>query len=415
MQSPTTPPPPPPPQDSNHDTAPSVSWFDMTYDQRWSPSSLALAAQVWSLSCTLHLEELRVRLQDMRDYPLNHPLEVARCYVTAHRNIDEAEASFRQTMTWRQQEGIDALVNDNSASTPLLQKYYPSCFLEGTDLQGDAIWLDRTGAGDCVALHHHHSVGATRFRDYTLRIREQGLRGAFARDYEQKHGRPPARLTVLMDMEGLCRRHLHADMIQPLEEGIRILQEYYGGMAKRILIINAPFVFRIVWSIAQHFCNESLKKSIILCNPRNSKAILEKYVDRAVLPPCMGGTGRPGVGMPQDMTGGILPPELLVSKAAEEDNEDGIPGLMKSQLSAADTVTSLDSFSYDTQESSSLATPTSSPIYNSSKSVSFVLQPQPVTVRTMSLLRGSFQHEPSIGSAEILGDSSIRSTILVES
>ena len=413
----------PPPQD-NHKAVP-PSWWDMTYDERWNPASLARTASVWRLSCTLHLEALRLRLQDLQEHPLNHPLEVARCYVDANRNIDDAEASFRRMIAWRQQEGVDELLllsnnNNNTAckTTHLLQKYYPSCFLEGTDLEGDAIWLDRTGAGDCVALHH--LVGAERFRRYTLWIREQGLRGDFARDFEQRHhGRPPAQLTVIMDMEGLGRRHLHADMIQPLEEGIRILQDYYGGMAKRILIVNAPWVFRIVWSIAQHFCNDTLKRTIVLCNPRNSKATLDKYIDRAVLPPCMGGTGRPGVGMPQDMTGGILPQGLLVKKEAK-DYEDSIPGLMKSQLSVSETVTSCDSISYSTQESTSLARAALSPIYNSSKSVSFAMQPQPVAVRTMSLLRGSFQHDEVFGSKDspstgILSESSIRSTIWVES
>ena len=360
-------------------------------------------------------------------------------YGRGNRNIDEAERILRALIRWRQQDGIDQLIrlnpdldsnsvnsiysssnndnNDNNSDsdsvdrisgsggigsgtgtgvvvTPLLQKYFPSCFLHGTDLDGDPIWLDRTGASDCVGLHHYY--GADHFKTYTLWIREQGLRGSYARNYEHRYGRPPAQVTVIMDMAGLGRRHLHADMIPPLEEGIRILQDYYGGMAKRILVINTPLVFRIVWSIAQHFCNDTLKRTIIMCNARNTPALLDQYIDRSVLPSCMGGQGRPGAGMPQtDMTGGIIPPEVMTKGAriqvttTAKSRDDSIPSLMQSSSYGADTDTSFDSFSYhSTQESSFVKLPTDKWVSSS--------PPPTVSVRTSSLLKGSFQDDEII-------------------
>ena len=390
-------------------TLPPVSWFDMTYEQRWSPSSLDMAAQVWALSNVAHLLELQSRLSpDLKDYPLNHPLEVARCYVDAARNVDVAEDTFRAMVAWRQSQGIDHLLLGNSAAaaaadnhsqniqpsssavaTPLMQRYYPSCFLDGVDRDGDAIWLDTTGRSDCLAVLRRY--GPVRFRNYTLWIREQGLRGAFAREYERRHGVPPARVTVVLDMRGLCRRHLHAALIPPLEEGIRILQDVYGGMAKRILVINAPFVFRIVWGIAQHFCNDALKKTIILCNVRNSQATLDKYIDREVLPPCIcqEGRGRPGFGMPSDLRGGVMPASDALQE--EEDEDDRILPDLKHSGSSTETVMSCDSFSYDTESTCLRASPSCNSTITDMTGAGVG-----VSVRAKSLLRGNYHDNQSM-------------------
>jgi CRAL/TRIO domain len=96
-------------------------------------------------------------------------------------------------------------------------------------------------------------------------------------------------------------------------KGIRNFQDYYGSMAKKIIVTNAPYVFRVVWSIAQHFCNDSLKKTIVFCNAKNTEATLKLYMDLKVLPPAFykEGKGRPGIGFAQtSLKGGIVPADL---------------------------------------------------------------------------------------------------------
>jgi len=118
---------------------PLPSWFDIPYEERCSPSSLDMTAKVSNLSSV--------------EKRLEGPLELSRCYVQSSRNLDEAENSCRRIVEWRQEIGIHSLCladintpESQSIPTPLFLHYFPSCFLEGIDLEGDPIWWDRTGA-----------------------------------------------------------------------------------------------------------------------------------------------------------------------------------------------------------------------------------------------------------------------------
>lgn len=357
------------------------SWFDKTYEEKWSSSSLEMVCGIWELDADEaipNLLKLKDRLLDLKDYHLNDPLELARCYVDANSRLEAAEEKFRNTVAWRRQEGIDDLLSDFQPASAM-EEYYPSCFLEGYDREGHPIWIDRVGSGDPWPVYS--TYGHVPFRNYVLRNREMALRGEYARHYERQHGHPPARITVIMDMEGLCRRHLNAGLIAPLEEGIRNLQDHYGSMAKRIIVAKAPFFFRVVWSIAQHFCSESLKKSIIFCNARNTQATVDRYIDRSVLPPAFcpkEGQGRPGLGFAQtSLDGGIMP---------EEYSSNALPGLQIKTMGSNETVASCDS-------TAMMDTPTASPTTSLTKSFNddLVVAERPVVqVKTTPLLSGLF-------------------------
>jgi CRAL/TRIO domain len=359
------------------------SWFSMSYEERWSPSSVRQVSSIWCLDEAKdipRLLRLKESLLDLKDYHLTQPLELARCYYDAKSNLKAAEEKFRATVHFRQQEGLDELLTTTTCSPPLyVPTYYPSCFLDGVDKEGDPIWLDRIGASDVWPVYQQY--GHVPFRNYTLWVRESGMRGDFAKEYERRHGRPPARVTTILDFDGLCRRHLLATLISPLEEGIRIYQDHYGSMAKRILITNAPFVFRIVWSIAQHFCSEQLKKTIVFCNAKSTQATLDKYIDRSALPPVLcanGGRGKPGVGFERcgNLEGGVMPEHLRMDPS--ENN------LKLSNSTSSDTVVSACSFFTD-------RSPPASPASSFSETASMVETTTATTcrVRAISLICGS--------------------------
>jgi hypothetical protein len=195
------------------------SWFDKTYEERWSVSSLDQVCEIWELDTARDIPmllQLKKLLEDLRDDPLNDPLELARCYVDANRKVAAAEQKFRAMVKWRREEGIDSLI-EHYHPPSLMEDYYPSCYLQGYDKDGDPIWMDRIGASDAWAVYSRY--GHVPFMNYVLRNREVALRGEFARDYEKKRGRPPARITAILDMDGLCLRHLMVGLIPPMETG----------------------------------------------------------------------------------------------------------------------------------------------------------------------------------------------------
>ena len=381
----------------------------MDYEEQWSSESLVMVQNIWNLkdSDVENLLKLKENVKDVNS-PLNHPLEIARCYNDAYHNLKETEANFRRTASWRQEHHIDSLLDDFRPPA-LMQQYYPTCFLDGYDREGDPISIDRIGASDAWAVYRKY--GLVEFRKYTLWIREQALRGAFARDYEDRNQRPPARCTVIFDLDGLCMRHLQAGLLGLVEEGIQFFQDHYMGMAKRILVVRAPVIFRIVWSIVQHFCSEQLKKMIIFSNHRTAQKTLDKYIDRAVLPPCLvgyDGRGRPGVGMCSNLEGGIMPEELIESAddVEQEDGHDDIGKTSLAQLKSQCTYETLSCDSWSTSSESSLKEEQKSMQANESYSHGNAVhrnKSEPVTVRSSLLLCGWYLEKDGSFEAIILG------------
>jgi len=378
----------------------------MTLEERWSASSVERVAQAYQLTPDEKnkLFELKDNLQKKGYYDSKHqlmnPLELARWLREAHGNVALAESKFRAAMAWRLEHKIDDLVTSFAETTPdmeTLQQHYPSCFLDSVDKDGDPIWLDRTGAADPMGCLRRY--GNDTFCNYVLWVRETGLRGDFARDYEtsSKSGLPPIQVTAIMDMEGLCRRHLIPALLQPLEEGITILQSFYGvALAKRLLIIRAPMIFRIVWSIAQHFCSDDLKRKIIFCNARNLLPMLDKYIDREALPSCIApleGKAQPAPGFSPNLLGlGEMPEALASELVTSTSPKTSTTASLKTQGSNADTVLSADDSCRSADDGS---LPPGSPVGHRRRNNNSNSGDGVVRIKTISLLSGTYDRKQS--------------------
>jgi hypothetical protein len=150
-------------------------------------------------------------------------------------------------------------------------------------------------------------------------LRELATRGDWLRDYERTQGRAPAQVTIIFDMHGMSSRHLKSGVIPMFKEIVKINQERYCGMAKRIILLRAPSVFGMVWNIAKHFFPPQGRKLMVFTGPNDYLTVLDKYVDREVLPPCIckEGKGSAVDCMPQNFTGGVVP--LSLDKSITEE------------------------------------------------------------------------------------------------
>jgi hypothetical protein len=95
----------------------------------------------------------------------------------------------------------------------------------------------------------------------------------------------------------------------------------YYGVSKRMIIIRAPAIFRMVWRIAKNFYRAEVQKKMIFAS-KDYLNVLEQYMDTAVLPPCINpqGTGVTARGFPPRLEGGSIPEDLdydNVSKASD--------------------------------------------------------------------------------------------------
>lgn len=227
---------------------------------QWNDASVAQVAEWWNLNQQQidKLWQLHDRLQDITHWK-NQPNEVVRYLRDAHGNIKNAEAKFRKMVQWRIDEDVDNIIYNYEPPHPLMEEYLPTTVLESCDKGGDPIWLERVGAADSWGLLK--TFGQAQLIRYAVYIREVCIRGEWAKDYQRRRGRPPARATAIIDLGGMGWDHCRPGLLPLLKEGLQIIQDYYVGFGKKVIVIRCGKLFPAVWKVAQHFCGENLKNS----------------------------------------------------------------------------------------------------------------------------------------------------------
>lgn len=117
-----------------------------------------------------------------------------------------------------------------------------------------------------------------------------------------------------------------------------------------MIIIRAPSVFNLAWGLCKHCFPKGAVKKMVFSGPHNYLQVLDKYIDREVLPPCIapGGQGKVAVDMPTRLDGGIIPDDLCI-------DEEVVPDREAASYGGCDSSISLDSGRSDESVNVSLA------------------------------------------------------------
>lgn len=299
----------------------------MTTEERWNYQHLHKVTEMWELTGEKQdkLLDLKHRIADI-DYWKNDPYQVIRFLKEVQYNATKAEELFRADHKWRTENDIDSLLD--TYHPPLITKYFPIATLKGCDLEGDPIHVQRPGAADVWGIFQR--LGEDETYNLAVYYRDMDLRGPWHQKYEEEHGHPVKHFTVILDLEGLSKDHARASMIPLTKRVLEMAQQRYPSIAKRIIVLRAPRIFRLMWAVAQNFVQDNVKDLIVFTNPDNYLEVLDKYVDRSVLPPCLceGGRGEATIGFENvRFEGGKLPPaEWTDSQLLQHLKEDQAKG-----------------------------------------------------------------------------------------
>ncbi|CAB9518344.1 Phosphatidylinositol/phosphatidylcholine transfer protein [Seminavis robusta] len=283
-------------------------------DEVWRQDRLDDMSQLWGLTQRQQqdMQELRNRIQDIHHWK-NDPYEVVRYYVEFKGDLDRSEHAFRKMIVWRVENRMDNFLQQYGEPDPLFL-HMPMCILRGTDKDGDPIFLDRIGACDYTSLLKH--FGQDGVTDYVTFVRELNSCRPFWKPYEF-HVLKQQRVrsyTVIIDLEGLTPAHARPALLTLLNRTSRIAH-YYSGWAKRILIIRAPPIFRLVWGLVKGYFAVHVRDMIEFAGHHSYQVLLDKYIEREVLPfvICPEGKGGPMPGYYEDvkLEGGPIPREAF--------------------------------------------------------------------------------------------------------
>jgi CRAL/TRIO domain len=283
-------------------------------DEVWKKERVDGMAQLWQLNEMekQHMDEFKDRIQDIQHWK-NDPYELVRFYREYKGDLEKAEHSFRRMIVFRVENHMDKYLQQYGEPNPLFL-YVPCAVLRGKDKDGDPIFVDRLGSCDWHSLLKH--FGHDGVTNYLIFIRELNNCRQFWEPYEKEvlGGRRVRRYTVIIDLEGLHSGHARPSLLALLKRTSRI-SHYYSGWVKRILIVRAPPTFRLIWPLVKGYYATHLRDLIELSGRQCYLSMLDKYIDRTVLPSviCPEGNGEamPGYYQHVNLDGGPIPKEVF--------------------------------------------------------------------------------------------------------
>jgi hypothetical protein len=296
-------------------------------DDHWSPEAISEVVKHWELTEKEQTDFLTLRDQLLKDdtiengaaaaaaelvrnHPKTRPSEVVRFLRARSGKVDVAESMFRAMIAWRIENNVDSILQDYQPDQKMLD-YYPGAILQGLDKEGDPVYVGRIGVTDSVGILRQY--GREEMIRHAIWMRELVSTGEWMNTYEQEQARPVRRITLIEDLGGLSvMSHMNNRAVSSVYgEIMRLDQDNYPETAKKLIVIRAPTLFRMVWAVFKYSFDPGVIQKMVFCGSSDYEKVLEEYVDLSILPDAIvaQGKGKATEGMPSKFEGGPLPKE----------------------------------------------------------------------------------------------------------
>uniref|UniRef100_A0A8D9A6R2 SEC14-like protein 1 n=1 Tax=Cacopsylla melanoneura TaxID=428564 RepID=A0A8D9A6R2_9HEMI len=221
-------------------------------------------------------------------------------------NIEKARESLSQSLTWRKCHNVDQILQQYEAP-PVVRAYFTGAW-HHCDKEMRPLYLFKLGNMDVKGFLK--TIGEDGLLKLAMRVCEEGL--SLTEEYTRKHDRPITTWSLLIDLEGLNMRHLWRPGVKALLRIIEIVETNYPETLGRVLIIRAPRMFPILWTLVSTFIDETTRSKFLVYagNDYQSAGGLIDYIEQDYIPDFLGGPCE--TKLPE---GGLIPKSLYMSDA----------------------------------------------------------------------------------------------------
>jgi len=264
----------------------------MTYEMEYKPIDSDLTdsqrSTIIDFRSAIDKEEL-----DKKDDPNaigTDDLTLIRFLKARNFNLNQALTMYRNCIHWRQTVlgvGMDALYTRtdpwNYPEREFVFTKWPMWFHK-TDKLGRPINIQTFGAVDIPALHQ--SVSPDRHWETVVVNAESMMREVLPAASKQA-GRPIKNAIAIIDLKGFGLTQFWG-MKSLVRSSFQISQDYYPETMGRLLVINAPSSFTVIWGAVKPWLAKETVAKIDILGSDYKKELLE-VIDEENLPAKFGG------------------------------------------------------------------------------------------------------------------------------
>ncbi|KAH8255761.1 hypothetical protein KR038_010021 [Drosophila bunnanda] len=262
------------------------------------------------------LLELRKMLDGVDDVERSPSYQTILRFLAARDwHVSQAFAMLCDSLRWRQEHRIDTLLEEYTKPAVVVE-HFPGGW-HHHDKDGRPVYILRLGHMDVKGLLK--SLGMEGLLRLALHICEEGIQKI--NESAERLEKPVLNWSLLVDLEGLSMRHLWRPGIKALLYIIETVERNYPETMGRVLVVRAPRVFPIAWTIVSAFIDEHTRSKFLFYGPDcvHMKDGLAQYLDEEIVPDFLGGPCKTMI-----HEGGLVPKTLYKMNSLEEDHDDDV-------------------------------------------------------------------------------------------
>ncbi|XP_025092683.1 retinal-binding protein-like isoform X2 [Pomacea canaliculata] len=262
------------------------------------------------------LKEFKEAIADLRK-PQHDDYELLKWLKARQYDVVKAEEMYRTSMAYRQKLGVDKLLEEYEP--PEVLKMYLAGGFSGYDKEGSPVKVELFGRLDIKGIVY--SAKKVDLEKTKLLQCEKTVMDW--KQQSEKSGDRVDGLTVIFDMEGVTSRVLWRPGLQMYLHLVKVLEDNYPEMMKRMFVVNAPRIFPLLYKLCRPLISEDTRNKIHVLGS-NFKDTLLKYIDAEELPMFLGGLKTDPDGNPRCVTmicqGGEVPKEYYLLDNKDDDH-----------------------------------------------------------------------------------------------
>jgi hypothetical protein len=132
------------------------------------------------------------------------------------------------------------------------RRRYFSWGIVGHDKEGYPVLVERTGRLDLIGVHASGSDDDfLQWVCWYHEVQESIMRTQSARAGADRH-----KMSVIVDIKGFSMRHMSSATLNVLKKRVRLEEDNYPEVVKRVFLVNVPAAFAATWGIIKYFLDD---------------------------------------------------------------------------------------------------------------------------------------------------------------
>jgi uncharacterized membrane protein YgcG len=216
------------------------------------------------------------------DAPVNEPEEqIPQRFIDGcDGDVDEAKRRWDITRHWREQEGVNSILEEPQPYFHLIKSMWPHYFC-GRGKAGQIVYYERAGEFEGTQLAAR-GVGVDQLLRHWLFMTEYqwGILGG---------GDETAKSISVLDLAGVGLSDLAGDNLTFLKKALNYANQHYPERSSVIFIVNAPYYFSMGWRLVKPMVHENTQKKIRILSKSETLKGLQEHIDFEQIPEYYGG------------------------------------------------------------------------------------------------------------------------------